>query len=356
MKTIKFTFLFLILIASSIYPQIFLNALQFSNPGDFIKVYYDYPTTYIYNELWFRADSIPSNSMISVSAWGQGSPEMRNCHYYLFVNADGNLNFSVRVTLPSVQWIHLVGNTIIQAGTWHHVYIAFSNYNKYEIWLDGKSEASNNGHGYGWLGKVTTVPPLLTIATSFEGGDSTYIFYGSIDEVRIWNVYRDSVQINSTMLDTLSSYYYSSQELAGYWRFDEFEDLGVNGDGVDDLRDLALWTRHGDANGNPELVPSYLVSVDNSNATIPFCFLLSQNYPNPFNPSTIISYQLPVSGNVTLKVYDLLGREVATLVDEYKSVGRYETKWNASNYPTGVYFYQMKVGEFIETKKMILLK
>lgn len=89
-------------------------------------------------------------------------------------------------------------------------------------------------------------------------------------------------------------------------------------------------------------------------------FQLKQNYPNPFNPSTVISYQLPVSGDVTLKVYDVLGREVATLIDEYKEAGSYEVEFKSSvgngQLANGVYFYQLKSGDYLETKKMILLK
>ncbi len=89
---------------------------------------------------------------------------------------------------------------------------------------------------------------------------------------------------------------------------------------------------------------------------IPTEYRLEQNYPNPFNPSTVISYQLPVGGDVTLKVYDILGNEIATLVEEYKPSGRYEVEFNASELPSGVYFYQLKAGNYIETKKMILIK
>jgi hypothetical protein len=90
-------------------------------------------------------------------------------------------------------------------------------------------------------------------------------------------------------------------------------------------------------------------------------FSLAQNYPNPFNPSTMISYQLPVGGDVTLKIYDILGNEIATLVNEYKPAGRYQIEFNSHsgkvrNLTSGVYFYQIKAGEFIQTKKMILLK
>lgn len=85
-------------------------------------------------------------------------------------------------------------------------------------------------------------------------------------------------------------------------------------------------------------------------------FSLSQNYPNPFNPSTIISWQSPISSWQTLKVYDILGNEVATLVDEYKTAGSYEVEFNASKLSSGVYFYRLQSGNFSETKKLILMK
>ena len=95
--------------------------------------------------------------------------------------------------------------------------------------------------------------------------------------------------------------------------------------------------------------------------TIPEQYLLSQNYPNPFNPSTIISWQSPVSGHQTLKVYDVLGNEVATLVDEYKPAGRYQVEFNGpsdegQNLSSGIYFYRLEAGSFVETRKMIYLK
>lgn len=85
-------------------------------------------------------------------------------------------------------------------------------------------------------------------------------------------------------------------------------------------------------------------------------YLLQQNYPNPFNPSTIISYQLPITGNVTLKVFDVIGKEIVTLIDEEKNAGSYEVEYNASHLANGVYFYQLKAGDFVQTKKMILMK
>jgi len=90
--------------------------------------------------------------------------------------------------------------------------------------------------------------------------------------------------------------------------------------------------------------------------SLPTEFVLFQNYPNPFNPNTTISWQSPVSSHQTLKVYDVLGNEVATLVDEYKPAGRYEIEFNASELPSGTYFYRLRAGAYINTKKLILLK
>gem|GEM_PF-2207588 len=100
---------------------------------------------------------------------------------------------------------------------------------------------------------------------------------------------------------------------------------------------------------------STIVGVEDQQ-NIPTNFKLFQNYPNPFNPSTVISYQLSVTSNVKIAVYDILGREVAILVNEEKFPGSYEVKFNASNLSSGTYFYRLSVGNYTETKKMLLIK
>ncbi len=89
---------------------------------------------------------------------------------------------------------------------------------------------------------------------------------------------------------------------------------------------------------------------------IPLEYVLFQNYPNPFNPSTTIKYSIPKQANVMLKIYDLLGEEIETLVNEEKSAGNYEVQFDGSGFSSGVYFYQMLSGEFTDTKKFVLLK
>ena len=105
-----------------------------------------------------------------------------------------------------------------------------------------------------------------------------------------------------------------------------------------------------DFNGSFEYSTEIVVDL------IPQKLELAQNYPNPFNPSTIISWQSPVSGKQTLKVYDLLGNEVATLIDENRSAGSYEVEFNANNLASGIYLYRIEAGGLVQMKKMILMK
>lgn len=97
-------------------------------------------------------------------------------------------------------------------------------------------------------------------------------------------------------------------------------------------------------------------SVDGTDLELPVKFSLSQNFPNPFNPSTTINYELPQKSNVTFKVFDMLGREVATLVNENKPTGSYSITWNARGMASGVYFYRLKAGNFVATKKLLLIR
>jgi hypothetical protein len=104
-------------------------------------------------------------------------------------------------------------------------------------------------------------------------------------------------------------------------------------------------------------------AVEDDQTNIPDHFILDQNYPNPFNPSTNIQYAISNRQFVSLKVYDILGNEIATLVNEEKSAGVYEVEFEANghsgnvrNLPSGVYIYQLRAGDFISTKKMILIR
>jgi len=112
------------------------------------------------------------------------------------------------------------------------------------------------------------------------------------------------------------------------------------------------------------LIRAYVSLVTDAKEVIellPSSYSLEQNYPNPFNPSTIISYRLPKSGNVQIKIFDALGREVRSLINEEKNAGKHNILWDSrdnygSKVSSGVYFYTITAGDFAETKKMVLLK
>lgn len=102
--------------------------------------------------------------------------------------------------------------------------------------------------------------------------------------------------------------------------------------------------------------PGTVTGIGNSQSNVPTVFQLSQNYPNPFNPVTTIQYALPAQSYVTLKVYDILGREVATVVNAVEPAGERQIQWNASGCSSGVYFYRLNAGTFVDVKKMIVIK
>ena len=108
--------------------------------------------------------------------------------------------------------------------------------------------------------------------------------------------------------------------------------------------------------GYPFLVYDSTTSVKKLGTTLPDDFSLSQNYPNPFNPATNIRFNIPKPGLTILKVYNVLGKEVATLVNEKLSAGSYEVDWNASDFVSGVYFYRLEAGDYMETRKMLMIK
>ncbi len=106
--------------------------------------------------------------------------------------------------------------------------------------------------------------------------------------------------------------------------------------------------------GNFDYISPF-TAIENLDADIS-SFKLSQNYPNPFNPSTTINYLIPELSFVTIKVYDILGNEIATLVNANNPVGSYEVKFDAVSLPSGIYFYRLQAGSFVETKKMLMIK
>ncbi len=167
---------------------------------------------------------------------------------------------------------------------------------------------------------------------------------------------RDAMSVHETRVELQDG----THQYHNYWANElQNEPIRIReGDTFDELMGI-LWYSF----GNYKLLPrknadfvGHTTDVNNE-SELPDDFTLSQNYPNPFNPSTKIQYALPVSGNVTLKVFNILGQEVMTLINnQTQTSGLHEVTFNASSLPSGIYFYRLQADGFVDAKKMILLK
>ena len=140
--------------------------------------------------------------------------------------------------------------------------------------------------------------------------------------------------------DDFSSYYHTTDDIISHYNMDYCAEV-IKSAGATLLKYMFQNTP---------------TEIDEDVITQPVSINLYQNYPNPFNPSTKIRYEIPERSSVTIKVYDVLGNEVYTLVREEKLVGNYKIEFDGANLPSGVYFYQIKAGNYVETKKMVLMK
>jgi hypothetical protein len=153
-----------------------------------------------------------------------------------------------------------------------------------------------------------------------------------------------------------------TEDLGVFLFSDEGDSLDSRSEGLTDLNVQALtldnngYVYAGTGNGVWRRPLSEVTAVEENQIPIPSSYILSQNFPNPFNPSTSVQYAISSRQFISLKVYDVLGNEIETLVNEEKPAGNYEVTWFAEQLPSGVYFYQLKMGNYMETKKMLLIK
>ncbi len=320
---------------------------------------------------------------------------------YRFLSEDGQLVFHVSglsngyLTAP-----------LPTTGTWHHCAGVYDDSAKsIRIYVDGALIAENTGLS----GHVPTSTAPLYIGTKYPGAWEGDYFHGRIDEVRLWGTARSARQIQDFRYRSLSG---SESELLAYWPFDSSDGStvrdatsnhvhGRSSPSVQASSNTAPVAPHWFSTNidsgqcNPQLSYDVLcrfdaTSVDSGdytttvvissndpvrahvhltvhmivtnstgvdeNLSVPTVTSLQQNYPNPFNPETKIEYRTKEKGWVELAVYDLLGRNVALLVDEERPAGLHTVSWDAGRLPSGVYFYTLRAGSFTQTRKMILMK
>jgi photosystem II stability/assembly factor-like uncharacterized protein len=239
--------------------------------------------------------------------------------------------------------------------------------------------ASAGGSGYyylrpkgsaEWIEKRMQTPQgiFMTPNAFFSTGDIVFSghrfgIYKSLDEGNTF----DSVGISAMDMAVVSFVMDGNRIYAGYtrssgndyfvWYSDDFGDSWNFFDHQFQLLlhlyvyDNKIWAGTNDGLWYKELETTSIEPIEQPND-----FNLKQNYPNPFNPSTKISWQSALSGHQSLKVYDVLGNVITTLVDEERPAGKYDTSFNASGLASGIYFYKLQIGNYVETKKMILLR
>ena len=259
-----------------------------------------------------NSTSLNFGTSITVSLWFKiNSLFLFNREAFLISHGSWQNRWKISISNKKIRWT-IKTDSIINSGTkdldsdtppvTNKLYLVTAVYSgtDMELWLNGELDSFTQ-----WSGKVLPASIDLMIGQMLPT-DNNYNFSGVIDDVRLY-------------------------------------DYSLSADEIKKLYDIPTEVKN--------------------NIEIPVEFLLKQNYPNPFNPSTVIYYQLPVGVHVTLKVYDILGREVATLVDKYQNAGIHNSQFSILNQTSGrqgissgVYFYRLVAGTYTSAKKMLLIK
>lgn len=260
--------------------------------------------------------------------------------YSLFLNTNTSSQDVIifRLYPSSVDYVQILNSMDLSVG-WHHIAAVYDNEYTADndamyIFLDGTRIGSTSAF------EIT--PGAYNSSNALNIGANTGVvpFHGRIDEVRISDIIRYSGESYSVP----SSDFSVDENTRALWHFSE--DVGA--------------TSFSDATANNNTLTGHngaaVLPVEEEAGFVSNKFDLSQNYPNPFNASTIISFNSPMTSFISLKVFDLIGKEVATIVFEELPAGNYSREWNAGGLSSGVYLYRLQAGSFIETKKLILLK
>jgi len=329
-----------------------------------------------------------------------------------------DIQLEIIYSSPDGLLVVLAWNTLFKSGnggvTWRHVLppgvnqISTVYLRRNGQWMisfmdtSGIYSSSDMGHTWQWLGLHKRVLSIETYGDSdIFAGTMNHGVYHSSDNGLNWyqtdnilcslSVNKLAVHPSGALIAATDNSFYRSTDLADSWSLidtAQINDIVLNNEGKmfagtqygviysadtgvtwmkinDGLTTLTTNCLAVDSNGYLYAGTSGSGVFRSTQTTtnvkpfldhIPSNFILEQNYPNPFNPSTQINFSIPKATNVTLKVYDVLGQEVAVLVNERKQAGEYNVTWNAADVPSGVYFYRIVAGEFVETKKMVLIR
>jgi Secretion system C-terminal sorting domain len=315
---------------------------------------------------WMPAISVNNSGTIYVSWYDSRDDAANNLLSRLYgsYSTNGGLNFTSNQSISNTSF-NLV-NVAVNFGWRGFIGHYFANspigYTSLASWMDARYNTFGSFTGYFPDFALKTKPDSKTL-TSNDSADFSVIIpavTGSFSNTVKFSASLDSLPHNGNI--TYS--FISKDSVTG---FPDSIVLKVKTINVTDVRVFRLTVT---GRGLPLNVPVHkrivslfvnTISVRKISSEVPVSFKLYQNYPNPFNPTTKIKFSIPPSKgargmNVRLVIYDILGREVVTLVNEKLNPGTYEADWDGTNYPSGVYFYKLVTNSYSETKKMVLLK
>ncbi|MGA9293039.1 MAG: T9SS type A sorting domain-containing protein [Ignavibacteriaceae bacterium] len=350
---------------------------------------------------WIQLNPVISNRRVNALAANTATPEITNLfagtYNGLWLSSDNGRKWSsIDLSRANNMVSIAISDSLMLAGTsnydsgriylstnngsnWTSVYstptvsildFAFSGNNIYAGTSNGILQSTDNGTG--WGPNYEFIPYVYCLANSDEN-----LYAGTDDGIYVFNKNTNGIQLNHTgLIDTpISDFAVYNNETGGTYLFASSYQYGVflsTNNGINwtavntGLTRLLvhtmcicgtnLYVGTDGAGVWKRPLSELLTSVEKLPAGLQMNFNLSQNYPNPFNGTTNIIYSIPKATFVTIKVYDILGKEIATLVKEEKKAGSYEVEFNGSNLVSGIYFYRMKAGDFIQTKKIILMK
>jgi hypothetical protein len=237
----------------------------------------------------------------------------------------------------------------------YYFYNTYPGYNLSNVWIRLDSlthsiyrfNATNTCQYYSQESLVDS----LDIITGYYNSCNPYHSFSGNDTMTIFGIFGQTKRFEWNFV---SDYFCKYHSIFGIVSFSQYYSQGANG--YSNQGTLIGCSINGIIYGD-----TTLTSVNQTGIEFPKNFSLFQNYPNPFNPSTKIKFDLKENGrlkmeDVKLTIYDILGREVQTLVNEQLQPGTYEVTFDESNLPSGIYFYQLKAGDYIETRKMLLIK
>ncbi len=361
MRTITLLLAAAMLTTHAAHAQSFRDWLVLDGSDDFVEVPDDNQlddASTLTVEVRFRAESLTTRLGL-ISKWDRSSSNSDNAWGVRTSNseADEIFVFVASGLGDSGNHIFSSSNADLVTSEWYHLAFVFDgngdgNADRLKVYLNGE-QLEGSYAGTIAVTLQNSSQPLRIGSRLTRPGHSD--FAGNIDEARIWRVARSQAQLQTTMSDTLSTEYYAVPDsgLVGYWRFDMLEDLGINADGSDDVRDLSVEDNHGDLTGDATLSMNP-TSTDPDGATKPS--VLSQVYPNPFNPEAVFTLTLAEPQKVRVSVHDILGREVDLIHEGLLASGERRFSLRGEALPSGVYLVRVAGEQFTAVRRAVLLR